>query len=98
MLGPMGYGGTTESVVRIIITQFFPLKPIQESTIPWAFGDWFRLMMAGTFPQKARPIQFTAEQLQSLKVPVLLVLGEKDNLVGGPESTRALAQDIPDIR
>ena len=108
LLGPMGYGGTTESVLRIMITQFFPLKPIQEITIPWAFGDdprvvdaaeeWFRLMMTGTFPRKARPTRFTAEQRQSLKVPVLLVLGEKDNLVGNPGKTKILVQDIPNIR
>jgi pimeloyl-ACP methyl ester carboxylesterase len=32
------------------------------------------------------------------KVPLLLVLGEKDNLVGNPEAARALVQDIPDIQ
>jgi pimeloyl-ACP methyl ester carboxylesterase len=41
---------------------------------------------------------FTPEQLQSLKAPVLLVLGEKDNLVGDPENAKTLAQDIPDLR
>ena len=54
--------------------------------------------MAGVFPHKARPTTFTPEQLQSLKVPVLLVLGEKDNLVGDPENAKTLAQDIPDLR
>jgi pimeloyl-ACP methyl ester carboxylesterase len=108
LLGPMGYAGTTESVVRIMLVTFFPLKPIRDSTIPWAFGDdpqvvdefgeWFQLLMAGTTPSKARPVPFTAAQRQSLEVPVLLVLGEKDNLVGDPEVARALVQDIPDIR
>lgn len=108
LLGPMGYAGTNASILRIVIAQFFPLKPIQESTFRWAFsdnpqleeefGEWFRLLMSGTFPQKARPTTFTAEQRQSLEVPVLLILGEKDNLVGDPENAKALAQDIPDIR
>jgi len=108
LLGPMGYGGTTESVARIMLTQFFPLKPIQDNTVSWAFGDdpkvvnefeeWLKLMITGTFPRKARPIQFTAEQRQSLQVPVLLVLGEKDNLVGNPKDSRTLVQDIPDIK
>jgi pimeloyl-ACP methyl ester carboxylesterase len=108
LLGPMGYAGTTESIVRIMLVQFFPLKPIQDSTIPWAFGDdpqvmdafgeWFQLLMAGVTPKKARPVPFAAEQRQSLEVPVLLVLGEKDNLVGDPQVARALVQDIPDIR
>jgi len=108
LLGPMGYAGTNASVLRIMLAQFFPLKPIQENTFRWAFGDnpkldegfgeWFRLLMAGVFPRKARPTVFAAEQLQSLDVPVLLVLGEKDNLVGDPENARVLAQDIPDLR
>lgn len=108
LLGPMGYAGTTESIVRIMLVQFFPLKPIRESTIPWAFGDdpqvvdefgeQLRLLMAGVTPRKARPVHFTAEQRQSLEVPVLLVLGEKDNLVGDPEAARDLVQDVPDIR
>jgi pimeloyl-ACP methyl ester carboxylesterase len=108
LLGPMGYAGTNASVLRIMLAQFFPLKPIQENTFRWAFGDnpkldegfgeWFRLLMAGVFPRKARPTVFATEQLQSLDVPVLLVLGEKDNLVGDPENARALAQDIPDLR
>jgi pimeloyl-ACP methyl ester carboxylesterase len=108
LLGPMGYAGTTESVVRIMIVTFFPLKPIRDNTIPWAFGDdpkmvdafgeWFQLLMAGVIPKRVRPTTFTAEQRQSLKVPVLLILGEKDNLVGDPEIARAKVQDIPDIR
>jgi pimeloyl-ACP methyl ester carboxylesterase len=108
LLGPMGYAGTTESIVRIMLTQFFPLKSIHDSTIPWAFGDnprvvvvfgeWMHLLMAGVTPRKAAPVPFTAEQRQSLKMPVLLVLGEKDNLVGDPEIARAKVQDIPDIQ
>lgn len=108
LLGPMGYAGTNASILRIMLAQFFPLKPIQENTFRWAFGDnpklderfgeWFQLLMAGVFPHKARPTGFAPEQLQSLKVPVLLVLGEKDNLVGDPENAKTLAQDIPDLR
>jgi pimeloyl-ACP methyl ester carboxylesterase len=108
LLGPMGYAGTNASILRIMLAQFFPLKPIQESTFRWAFGDhpkleegfgeWFRLLMAKVFPKKARPTRFAPEQLQSLKVPVLLILGERDNLVGDPENARQLVQDIPDLR
>jgi pimeloyl-ACP methyl ester carboxylesterase len=108
LLGPMGFGGTTESVLRIMLIQFFPLKSIQESTVRWAFGDnpgprqvageWFRLMMTGTFPRKARPIAFTPERLEKIRVPVLLVLGKRDNLVGDAENTRRLAHNIPDVQ
>ena len=108
LLGPMGYAGTNASVFRIMLAQFFPLKPIQESTFRWAFGDnpkleeefgeWVRLLMAGVFPKKARPTPFPPEQLQTLDVPVLLVLGEKDRLVGNPENARTRAQHVPDLQ
>jgi pimeloyl-ACP methyl ester carboxylesterase len=108
LLGPMGYAGTTESIVRIMLTQFFPLKSIRDNTIPWAFGDdpqvvgafgeWMQLLMAEVVPRKAAPVPFTAEQRQSLAMPVMLILGKKDNLVGDPEVARAKVQDIPDIR
>jgi pimeloyl-ACP methyl ester carboxylesterase len=86
----------------------FPFKPIQDSTFSWAFSDsaalkadfeeWFRLLMTGYKPSKVIPLPFSAEERQSLKVPVLMVLGTRDNLVGDPEVARALVQDIPDIR
>ena len=55
LLGPMGYSGAAQSVIRITFAQLFPLKPIQESTFRWAFsdnpllgdefGEWFQLIM-----------------------------------------------------
>ncbi len=108
LLGPMGYSGAVKSSLRIMLAQFFPLKPIQDSTFSWAFsdsvklkeefGEWFRLAMTGYNPHKVMPLPFSAEERQSLQVPVLMVLGTRDNLVGDPEVARELVQDIPDIR
>lgn len=108
LLGPMGYSGAVQSVIRITFTQLFPLKPIQDSTFSWAFSDsaqlkedfseWFPLIMSGYNSVKVAPLPFSAEERQGLKVPVLFVLGERDNLVGDPQAARALVQDIPDAR
>jgi pimeloyl-ACP methyl ester carboxylesterase len=108
LLGPMGYAGATQSIVRIMFAQFFPLKPIQEYTFSWAFsdsqvlkeafGEWFRLYMTEYIPAKVSPMPFSAEERQSLQVPVLFVFGETDNLVGDPEAATALVQDIPDVQ
>lgn len=91
-----------------MFAQFFPLKPIQQSTFWWAFsdnpkleeefGEWFRLIMNGYNPAKVAPLPFSAEERQSLKVPVLFVFGKRDNLVGDPEVARVLVQDIPNVR
>jgi pimeloyl-ACP methyl ester carboxylesterase len=108
LLGPMGYSGATQSIIRITLTSLFPLKPIQDSTFRWAFSDsdmlydefdsWFPLFMSSSKPVKVAPLPIPAEQRQSLKVPVLFVFGRRDNLVGDPESARALVQDIADVR
>jgi pimeloyl-ACP methyl ester carboxylesterase len=108
LLGPMGYSGATQSVLRIMFAQFFPLKPIQESTFRWAFsddprlgqefGEWFRLIMSGLNPAKVAPLPLKPEQRQRIQVPVLMVLGKRDNLVGDPAKATALVQDMPDIR
>jgi len=39
LCGPMGYTGTNISVLRILLTTMFPVKPIQKSTTRWAFGN-----------------------------------------------------------
>jgi pimeloyl-ACP methyl ester carboxylesterase len=108
LLGPMGYAGATESVIRIMFAQFFPLKFIQDSTFSWAFSnnpklksefsEWFPLVMTGYNPAKVAPLPFSAEERQGLQVPVLFVFGERDNLVGDPEAAKALVQDIPNVR
>jgi pimeloyl-ACP methyl ester carboxylesterase len=108
LLGPMGYSGATQSVIRITFTQLFPLKPIQNSTFRWAFsdsaqlkqdfGEWFPLIMTGYNSVKVAPLPFSAEERQSLQVPVMFIFGERDNLVGNPETAKALVQDIPDVR
>ena len=107
LLGPMGYSGASRSVLRIMMAQFFPLKPIQESTFRWAFGDspelrkdfynWFHLVMTGYQPAKVAPLPFSAKERKSLSVPVLFVFGQNDNLVGDPETARLRIQDVPDV-
>ena len=108
LLGPMGYSGSSRSVFRIMLTQFFPLKPIQESTFRWAFGndpklknnfyDWFHLVMSGYNPMKVAPFPFSSRERESLRIPALFVFGQNDNLVGDPENARMLVQDIPDVQ
>jgi pimeloyl-ACP methyl ester carboxylesterase len=108
LCGPMGYTGTNISVLRILFTTMFPVKPIQKSTTRWAFGDdphinkvvedWFRLILEGVISRQARPQPFSLEQLKSLNIPVLLLLGKRDGLVGNPENTKKLAKNIPDAQ
>lgn len=108
LLGPMGYSGAVESILRISVAQFFPLKPIQTNTFRWAFsdsdalmedfGEWFRLFMSEVTPIKVPPLPLPAADRQQITVPVLFVFGSRDNLVGDPVAAEALVQDMPDVR
>jgi pimeloyl-ACP methyl ester carboxylesterase len=56
------------------------------------------LILEGVISRQVRPKPFRVEQLQSLKIPVLLLLGSRDGRVGNPENTRNLIQVIPDVQ
>jgi pimeloyl-ACP methyl ester carboxylesterase len=110
LMGPMGYAGATESIIRIMFTSFFPLESIQKATFKWAFsdsevlieefGEWFTLTMTeyvgGTI--RVAPSELSPEQRQSIQVPVLFIFGTRDNLVGDPQAATELVQDIPDVK
>ncbi len=110
LLGPMGYAGATESIIRITFAQLFPLKQVQTHTFKWAFSDsaklieefdeWFTLTMTGYTGGAIRvaPTMLSAAQRQSFQMPVMFIFGTRDNLVGDPEAARALVQDIPDVQ
>jgi len=110
LLGPMGYAGANESIMRIMFAQFFPLKPVQKSTFKWAFsdsdkvieefGEWFTLTMSGYtgFTLRVAPSELSPEHRQSFEIPVMFIFGTRDNLVGDPVAAKALVQDVPDVR
>lgn len=108
LVGPMGYSGAVGTIARIMLTAFFPLRPLQESTFRWAFsespvlqedfGEWFRLTMTGTSPAKVAPLPIPAADRRRLAVPTLFILGARDRLVGDPETARSLVQDVPDVQ
>jgi pimeloyl-ACP methyl ester carboxylesterase len=60
LCGPMGYTGTNISVLRIVFTTMFPVKPIQKSATRWAFGndpevnkavgEWCHIILEGGGP------------------------------------------------
>jgi len=109
LLGPMGITPATSNVnTKLILYMLFPLKPFQDKMLSWALGDnpevlaeteeWFRLVLNGVTRKGAPPMTFTPEQLNEVKVPVLLVLGDKDQLVGDPELVKPLAENVPEIK
>jgi pimeloyl-ACP methyl ester carboxylesterase len=108
LLGPMGITPATSSVnTKLMAYQLFPLKPFQKSMFHWALGydpdvveeteEWFWLVLKGITRKGSPPNTFTPEQLKEIDIPVLLVLGDKDGLVGDPQTVIPLAENVPNI-
>jgi pimeloyl-ACP methyl ester carboxylesterase len=62
------------------------------------FRKWFYLVLKGTMPKPTPPTSFRPEQLQQMQVPVLTFFGTKDTVIGDADKTKALAENIPDVR
>jgi pimeloyl-ACP methyl ester carboxylesterase len=44
------------------------------------------------------PKSFTPEELRSIRIPVLLLLGKRDALLGNPLKAEILANNFPNVR
>lgn len=107
LLGAMGYGATVKTVIAMPLAQGFPIKPVQDITFKWAFGDnetvsdsfgeWFRIYMKGLVPTPIKPTTFTALQLEQLQVPTLAYFGTKDGVIGDAMAAESLAENIPNV-
>ena len=106
LLGSMGYGFTPKTVATLMIAQSMPIKPVQEATFAWAFGNaphvleafgpWFRIVMKGMVPTPIAPRSFTPGELGRIKAHTLTYIGTRDAVVGNSERAAALARNIPD--
>jgi pimeloyl-ACP methyl ester carboxylesterase len=91
----------------LTLFSFYPVEPFKNHIESWAPGDtpsldwylrYFRLVLDGVQGRFYPPTTLKSEELSSVQAPVLLVLGEKDNLVGDPVKAAAYARSIPDLR
>ncbi len=109
LLGPMGVSQPLLSTgIRMGVVSILPMNSLLVSTSRWAIGadpnvhekcgEWFSTLMRGTIPKVAFPKFISPEQKQSIKVPVLLFLGSRDNVVGDHEKAAANAQQFPNIQ
>ncbi|MFC1888132.1 alpha/beta fold hydrolase, partial [Candidatus Cloacimonadota bacterium] len=109
LLGPMGImplsGG---SIFMMSIASMYPFQWIYDKTRLWAlgsdgyvnskYGDWFEAILKHTVPSLAAPVPMTTEQKQKMDLPILLILGTKDPLVGDADTAAEVAREFPNIR
>ncbi len=111
LLGPMGITPLgLSAVTRMMMVSMFPTDARVAKTRMWAigsastvidpYGKWFAevLRAVATPPRVGRPKPLHTEEMAALPMPVLLVLGDHDNLVGNPERAARSAGVFPDIQ
>lgn len=109
LLGPMGVNPVTRStLLRIVLLTLFPAEPVQRSFVDWMIDggndnteeiiEWMRLVFEGVTAREAMPTTFSRQQLQEIGLPVLLILGRKDNLVGKPEMVMDYTGNMPNLK
>lgn len=108
LLGPMGISPATLRVLRNLWKALlFPSTKNVEKIILWAVGDNERSIEAFTEHMRAAvhcrgkmpiPKRFRPDQLKRIKVPVLLILGGKDQPIGPPMVAKNIAERcLPDV-
>jgi pimeloyl-ACP methyl ester carboxylesterase len=111
LLGPMGITslGIT-AIVRMMLASLVPAGAIARMTSRWAlgdapsitedYGDWFATVLRSVAspPRVGRPVALTPDEMATITKPVLLLLGDDDNLVGRADRAAERAASFPDLR
>jgi pimeloyl-ACP methyl ester carboxylesterase len=111
LLGPMGITSLgISAIVRMMLASLVPTDGVARMTSRWAlgdapsitegYGDWFAtaLRSVASPPRVGRPVALTSEEMARIRQPVLLLLGDDDNLVGHPGRAVSRATSFPSLR
>jgi pimeloyl-ACP methyl ester carboxylesterase len=111
LLGPMGITPLgLGAMLRMMLVSMLPSDRRIEGTNRWALGEaskvakpyrnWFSTVLRGigSPPRVGRPKALNGDEMSALDMPVLLVLGDADKLVGDPSRAAGRAGSFPDIR
>jgi pimeloyl-ACP methyl ester carboxylesterase len=111
LVGPMGITSLgLSAIVRMMLASLVPTKAVARRTSRWALGDapsitkgygeWFATVLRSVAspPRVGRPVALTPEEMGRITQPVLLLLGDDDNLVGDADRAAASAASFPDVR
>lgn len=108
LFGPMGLTQLTNgSVAMMALSTMYPFQFFRDAVAKWAlgsdpachmkYGDWFNEIMKGTIPSVSKPVPMSTEQKRQIDIPVLLLLGSNDRIVGDAEQARECADEYPSI-
>lgn len=103
---PLGFG----AVVRMMLVSMFPSEGRIDRANRWALGEepgvsesyrmWFSTVLRsiGSPPRVGSPKALDRDEKGTLAMPVLVVLGDRDNLVGDPSRAARRSHVFPNVR
>lgn len=109
LLGPAGLAlPPVRMFLNFLLLALFPTQRFkrhlrrrslgQHPTVLETCDEWVRLMMDGVKPKTATPKGFPPDQFENLRIPLLLILGERDNVIGAPERVKRRVQNLPQVQ
>ncbi len=108
LIAPLGFTQPIKYIPSLILTQIFPVRPFINLTSSRIMGnsmivrnlcqDWFYATLSGVSLRPAPPRLFTHTEMNNINVPVLLILGDNDKIVGDPEKVIPLAANLSEIK
>ena len=93
----------------MMIASLVPTDTVARRTSGWAlgadpgivegYGEWFATVLRSVAspPRVGRPVALTPAEMSRIGQPVLLVLGDRDSLVGDPRRAATRAASIPKL-
>jgi pimeloyl-ACP methyl ester carboxylesterase len=111
LLGPMGITSLgVSAIIRMMLASLVPTDAVARRTSRWALGDapsitdgygeWFATVLRSVAspPRVGRPVALTPDEMAAIRRPVLLLLGDDDNLVGNADRAADRAGSLPELR
>jgi pimeloyl-ACP methyl ester carboxylesterase len=111
LAGPMGITPLSlGSMLRMMLASMLPRPSVTRRTSRWAlgtassvtdrFGAWFTAVLEAVAspPRVARPVALEPDEFRRIVVPVLLLLGTRDPLVGDARRAAERASALPDLQ
>jgi pimeloyl-ACP methyl ester carboxylesterase len=110
LLGPMGVQPLSfTAIARMMMVNIFPSPRRVDRTVRWsigsapavldAYGHWFATVLRGIAspPRVGAPVYLRPDEWARIGVPVLLVLGNNDPLVGPPSKALRRVSAAPSL-
>jgi pimeloyl-ACP methyl ester carboxylesterase len=109
LLGPMGLRPLSgKSILLTKLSGKLPVPPIQDALLEHFLADnpevisnwkpWLQTVIDRSVPSSAPRNAFSRKEFEGLAMPVIVMLGTRDAVVGNVEYARRVVQRIPDMR